>query len=172
MNKERWRWIPGYEGLYMVSDKGRVFSTPKITAPGSVLKQKTTVYGYKTVQLSRDGEVKDCRVHRLVALAFLKRRQDQNEVNHKNGNKADNSVENLEWCTQSENALHAFHVLGRKPSFTWKDKPRLFARVLTDDEVRAIRQDTRPSRVIGNIYGVSKTTILNIKSGKIYKEVM
>lgn len=172
--KEIWRWVIGYEGLYMVSSLGRVMSVPSAAIYGHVLAQseKPPGSGYMTVCLCKDNEKKYCRVHRLVAQAFISNTDRKPEVNHKNGNRSDNSVENLEWVTRSENELHAYRELGKKPNKPWEGKPRLFARKLTDEQVRAIRKDNRSSREIGLAYGVSKTTILSVKSGKIYSEVV
>lgn len=174
MDKELWQWVVGYEGLYMVSNMGNVMGVPKSTQMGHLIKPQNPSRhkGYVTVCLCKENKKKYFSVHRLVATAFIPNLDRKPEVNHKNGNRSDNRVENLEWVTRSENELHAYRVLGKEPSRNWKGKPRLFARKLTDDQVRAIRNDSRPSRQIGLEYGVSKTTILSIKEGKIYREVV
>ena len=171
MDSEVWRWVPGYEGLYLVSNKGRIFSTPKKTKPGRIMKQKTTKYGYKSICLCRDGETSDHRVHRLVASAFVKKTVNRNEVNHINGNRADNRAENLEWVTRSENEKHAYRVLGKKPTSFWSGKPRRFARRFSDEQVKEIRNSEYSSRLLASQFGVSNTTIKNIRNRKIYKEV-
>ena len=124
------------------------------------------------VCLCKNNVKKSWAVHRLVAEAFLKRGKDKTEVNHKNGIRSDNKAENLEWVTRSENEKHAYRVLGKTPNKPWEGKPRTFARKFTEDQIRAIRADERPNRVIGAEYGVSKTAIRDIKIGKNYAEVI
>jgi hypothetical protein len=168
---ERWLPIAGYEGLYEVSDMGNVRSIPRPSTAGGLLKQTHSHGGYMKVCLSKGNHVRTCAVHRLVASAFVDNPNHKPEVNHLNGDKSDNRAANLDWCTRSENEAHAFAVLGKKPNAPWKGKARRFARRFTDEQVRAIRKDSRPLRVIGMEYGVSKTAIRDIKAGKNYQEV-
>lgn len=168
---ERWRWVKGYEGLYLVSDMGRVLSTPKRGHCGELRTLKTNRYGYKVVSLYKDGRGREFKVHRLVARAFIANTNNKPDVNHKNGIKTDNRAENLEWVTPSENMRHRYRVLGAKPTRYWLNKPRRFARVFTDDQVRKIRSDPRSSRTMAKELGVSKATILAIKNRRIYREV-
>ena len=172
MSDERWRWVEGYEGLYMVSDKGRVMGTPKKTHYGHILAQKETSQGYMSVCLFKEGATKYFSVHRLVASAFISNPKSKREINHKDGDKKNNCVDNLEWVTRSENEKHAYGVLGKKPNRPWAGKPRKFARKFTDEQIRAIREDDRPMRVIGSELGVSKTAIRDIKTKKNYAEVL
>lgn len=169
---ERWRWIEGYEGLYMVSDHGRVMGTPKRTHYGHVLVLRKKRTGYVHVCLTKDGEKRYFAVHRLVARAFVSNPEHKPEVNHLNGIRSDNRAENLEWVTRSENEKHAFRVLGKAPNAPWKDRSRKFARAFTDAQARAIRDDERSDAELARSLGVSKTTIRNIRKRTIYKEVI
>lgn len=90
-----------------MSSKGRVKNIKR----NRLMKGYVGPNGYLTVILSKDGNIKNCYVHRLVAEAFIK----NDVVNHKNFNKLDNRVENLEWCSQKYNAMHAY-VNGRTPN--------------------------------------------------------
>lgn len=94
--------IPYGKGNYYISDKGEVFNSET----GLKLKNKAMKSGYEEIMLHNSGESKSFLIHRLVANAFLSGNGE--EVNHKNGIKNDNRVENLEWCTHGENLKHAF----------------------------------------------------------------
>lgn len=168
---ENWVSIDGYEGLYEVSDAGMVRSLKRTTTSGRVLSQRAGTGGYLNVCLCKNNRKKTFVVHRLVARAFLDNPEGKPEVNHKNGIRTDNRVENLEWVTRSENERHAYEVLGKSPQAYWKDKPRKFARRFTEEQVLAIRSDKRPYSQIAEDYGVSKTAIRDIKRKKNYREV-
>ena len=102
--EEIWKMIPGYEGLYMVSNLGRVKSLNyRHTGKEHILKQQI-INKYKTVCLSNGGYQKTLKVHRLVAMAFIPNPDNLPEVNHKDENKFNNCVENLEWCTAKYNS--------------------------------------------------------------------
>lgn len=114
---EVWKDIPGYEGLYQVSDLGRVRSlerwryNPKCKdgkqyVPEKILKAAERT-GYLVVAINKNGKRKSYSVHRLVAQAFIPNPENKRTVNHKDGNKKNNRVSNLEWNTDSENVNHA-----------------------------------------------------------------
>lgn len=113
---EIWRDIPGYEGIYQVSSTGIVRSLPRYETDrngkqyqrkGIILQPTLTTTGYYKVKLVKNGKRKDMKIHRLVAMAFLVNTYNKPHINHKDGNPLNNVVDNLEWCTQSENAQHA-----------------------------------------------------------------
>ena len=108
LNSEEWRDVRGYEGLYQVSNFGRVKSfyhnTPKI------IYQSLHSMGYWRVCLVKNGKRKDVSVHRLVAQAFLPNPDNKPQVDHLNGDKRDNRVENLEWVTRKENIQRAIQM--------------------------------------------------------------
>ena len=120
MKNEIWCPIVGYEGLYEISNHGRVKSLSRLDARGALrreklLKPRTVTDGYQQVLLHLDGKAKAFLVHRLVALAFLDNPAALPIINHKNGGRADNRADNLEWCTQLQNVRHSIEHLGRKP---------------------------------------------------------
>ena len=129
-------------------------------------------HGYYEVGLCSINQRRHCfKVHRLVALGFIPNPTGAKEVNHKNGDKADNSAGNLEWATRSENILHAFRT-GLKTSrhgelCSWAK--------LTAEDVRAIRQIGRGSRTLVSLamqFGVSAPTIRSIINRTIWKHAV
>jgi hypothetical protein len=115
---EEWKAIKGYEGIYEVSSYGRVRSLDRYVSTsikhnekrlvkGMYLKPHLKRNGYLSVDLKTPEKQKTVSVHRLVALAFIPLIEGKNVVNHKNLNKLDNRVENLEWVTAEENREHA-----------------------------------------------------------------
>lgn len=170
---EIWKVIPGFDGLYEASNLGRIRSKARIRRSGvplrgRVLKPTVSRGGYLQVALTNmDGIRKDMKVHRLVAMAFLSNPENKEQVNHKNGVRNDNRLENLEWCTCSENHRHAFDVLGKVASKPMLNKPAT-TRKLTREQVEAIKSDTRAQTAIARDYGVSQQTISNIKLGLFY----
>ena len=111
---EQWREIAGYEGIYSVSDQGRVRRDlgGGCTHKGRIVSCKAKAGRYPQVGLSKDGTVTVYRVHHLVATAFLGPCPDFCDgVNHKNGGKSDNRADNLEWSSHADNTRHAAEVL-------------------------------------------------------------
>lgn len=100
MNKELWRMIPGYEGLYMVSNFGRVKSLKR----NIILKERLAKEGYVRVVLYKHSKGKSYYIHRLVAQAFLENPNNYRCVNHKDENKRNNHADNLEYCTHKYNS--------------------------------------------------------------------
>lgn len=109
---EVWKKIPNTNGKYLVNKNGEVKSlckkNPRILVPCNGPR------GYKLVSIFENGEKKTRRVHRLVAEAFIPNPDNKPEVNHIDGDKGNNSVDNLEWATRSENEYHAYRCLGFK----------------------------------------------------------
>ena len=107
---EEWKDIEGYEGLYQVSNLGNVRALKFYHSRNNIHLLKPTVnkYGYCVVGLHKDKKVKQYRVHRLVAIAFLPNPDNLPYVNHIDCDKTNNSLTNLEWCTQSENVKHGY----------------------------------------------------------------
>lgn len=126
VREERWRPIVGFEGYYEVSNFGDIRSVDRIVPrdgirgdmarKGQVRKPHVTPKGYLRVQLTQGGESRNFQVHRLVAEAFIPNPENKPEVNHRNGNKRDNYIGNLEWATPSENQTHAYALGLKRPT--------------------------------------------------------
>ena len=117
---EIWKEIKGFEGLYSISNLGNIRSHYNGSTKLLVLKPKKN--GYVCAQLSRSGVITNVRVHRLVALEFIDNPENKQYVNHIDGVKDNNNVNNLEWATPSENDLHAYSKGLRVSPKVWSGK--------------------------------------------------
>ena len=107
---EIWKDIDGYEGLYQVSNLGRVKSLNyRRTGKEQNLKPRNNVLGYLKVILCKNGKTKPFTIHRLVAKAFLENPDNKSDVNHKDEDKTNNCVDNLEWMTRKDNINYGTH---------------------------------------------------------------
>jgi hypothetical protein len=163
--KEIWKDVPNYEGHYQVSNLGRVKSLK--SGKDKILKPKGNGRGYLQVGLRKEGERKFFLIHRLVMLLFVG--ESDLEVNHKNGIKADNRLENLEYCTRSENMTHAYSIGLKKVLKGEKN----YASKLTEIEVKMIKYEHKnmTQKEIANIYGVTDSMVGYIRSGKNWKHI-
>lgn len=157
---------------YEVSEYGDIYSLK--TGKRVLLKQQTDVDGYKVIGLYKEGICKRQKVHRLVADAFLDKVEGKDYVNHKDGNKWNNSKTNLEWCTRQENSKHASEngllVYDSKQKIG-KAKKRRF----TDEQITMIKKlyfsDKMSQRKIGEMFGCDPSVISEIVNEKIYKKI-
>ncbi len=149
MEKEAWKLVNGYENLYWVSDQGNVRSKKKI------LSLPSDGWGYVVIRLYRNRQAKSIKVHRLVAKAFIPNPEEKPQVNHINGIKTDNRVQNLEWCTSSENVHHAC-----KNGFN----PKAKLNELQVSIIRRLKSDM-PQREIANIFNINQKTVSRIQRG-------
>jgi len=120
MENEIWEDIDGYEGLYQISNLGRIKSLPrtitytvKMETKELIMKPSVSSSGYCGVNLKGIGKVKRLNVHRILAKTFINNKNKKKCVNHKDGNRLNNNLSNLEWVTHSENSKHAYRHNGR-----------------------------------------------------------
>ena len=175
---EIWKKIENYP-YYRISDKGRIkvidrevrVTNNKIAIrKEKVMVSVITKFGYKRVGLTNQGRKKLFYIHVLVAKAFIKNQRNKKQVNHKDGNKINNIVSNLEWVTPKENTEHAFknnltkgNNLGEKNYFS----------KLTEIDILNIRQRKNESKKkISVDYAVNTKTIYNILTKKTWKHII
>lgn len=168
-----WKDIPGYEGLYQVNLLGQVKRLG-----GSVgckndrlLKIRLSAGGYKSVALSKNSKPKETAIHRCLMLAFVGFPPTPlHEVNHKDGNKLNNDLSNLEWVTASENMKHAI-TTGLKKAKQGKNN---YAAKLTDCKVMEIRRRFAAGERHGNLgkeFGISANHVRDIAAGNKWKHL-
>ena len=158
---EEWRPVVGYEGLYEVSNTGQVRSLDKYDTKGRFLRGKTLkllecTNGYLMIGLNKNGIRKVYLVHRLVAEAFIERFDGLYEVNHKDENKKNNSVDNLEWCSKKYNNNYGTKIERQKRTMFnlgyWKegnnnkDRNRKYYYLHRDDILQKKREKYKNSK--------------------------
>lgn len=166
--KEIWKDVCGYEGVYQVSSMGRVKSligTEKIRQP--VFHRQ----GYLQLSLHKDGTKKLFLIHRLVALAFIPNLHDKPDVNHKDGNKSNNSVENLEWVNCSENNKHAYSTKLKKPLLGQDNVNAKLDEYKVKEIKNLLKEGNFTQRQIASMFGVYNTTISAINTQKTWSHI-
>lgn len=163
--EEIWKDIKDYEGLYQVSNAGKVKSLSHYTrnsvnggkrlTKGRILSSYKMPNGYLQVQLSRNETREKKYIHRLVAEMFLDNKENFSDVNHIDGNKDNNSVDNLEWCSHKDNQIHMV-----KSRLTKKAQPVICLETgITYSSLSEAERETTISR---------KSIIKSCKNGKQY----
>ena len=149
--KEKFILLP-FDTKYAISNFGNIINVKN----GNKLKTRINIHGYVEVQLSTDGIKKNYRIHRLVGLMFLENDLNKPYINHKDGNKLNNCVSNLEWCSAKENDEHA-----RTNNLKQQNKP-----------IKAISIETNETMVFESLsecaryFNTNKGTIHRVLSGK------
>lgn len=150
---ETWKDIPNYEGIYQVSNLGNVKSLKK----NITLKQFGDNYGYLQVILYKKYSRKTGKVHRLVGLAFIDNPEGKPQINHKDGNKHNNHVSNLEWMTNKENKKHAMDSGITKMHQNTRDAQKLHnGKIVIDIATGVYYEKVKDAAAV---YGVNPSTI-------------
>ncbi|HGO1484269.1 TPA: NUMOD4 domain-containing protein [Staphylococcus aureus] len=175
---EQWRPIKNYKGIYEISNLGNVKSLArtiikkdgkKQTFKERILNKRHNGYGYYQVGLNNKGKRIYFYIHRLVGEAFIDNPSNLSQINHVNGNKEDNSVNNLEWVSAKDNTIHSWKTgLSKGGENHGMSK-------LTNNEVLEIRKKylskNYSQRKLAKEYNVSQKTIYNIINKKQWKLV-
>ena len=172
-----WKDVKGYEGIYRISDYGVVESLDHKVIysngryriqKGRVLKQQKTYKGYMRICLTKGGVKFNTSVHRLISIAFIPNPLNKPQVNHKNGIKNDNKIENLEWCTNSENQIHAIknnlikHNVGEKHHMAKLSNAEVY-------NVRQLHKTGWTNKELAEDFNISQTAMSNILRKVTYK---
>lgn len=157
-NGEMWHNILGFEG-YWINKKGEILGRS-----GKIRKPNANMQGYMYVNLQHSEKTEVVYIHRLVAKYFVYNKDNKPEVNHIDGNKENNSFDNLEWVTRQENIRHAFET-GLMTSF--KGEENNFSK-LKNEEVIDIYNSSLSGVELAKKYNVSKSCIGNIRNGKTW----
>jgi hypothetical protein len=166
---ENWKDIPGWKGVYQISDHGRVKSFR--WNKEKILKIQSDRLGYQFIMLHVSAGVRDRRlIHRIVAQAFLSNPENKPEVNHKDLNKSNNHISNLEWNTRSENIRHSIenghHYI---PKGVEQPKAKI-----NDEIARDIKLELRNGKMpleISKTLNVPYCIVKDIKRGKTWRHV-
>lgn len=180
---EQWKQIDGFPD-YMVSDEGRIWTKTRIIKrpsgnylrKGIFMKGRDDTHGYLTVNVRNEKQIKNIKVHRVVAKTFLENPHNKREVNHINGIKTDNRKSNLEWMTSKENKIHAWNI----GLYTKQDRSKLSGEnnptsKFTENQVREIRriygQGGISQKALGKLYNTSQAQIYYIVNRITWKNI-
>ncbi len=173
-NKEEvWKDVEEYEGIYQISNLGRVKSLERTVKgyisltnlPERILKQNPDTRGYLMVRLYKNGIAKTKKVHRLVAKSFIPNSKNLATINHINGIKHDNRVENLEWMTYKENSIHAYKTGLNKSVLSNNGRSKL-----KETDVLEIMKlkSSYSQRKIAKMFSISRSVVKSIHDGKTW----
>ncbi|AXF52526.1 MAG: HNH endonuclease [Caudoviricetes sp.] len=168
MRRKISEFLPDVKDYYYIYDDGRVYSDYR----GGRFLKEVDRRGYSKVALYRNDKSRlDINVHRLVALAFIKNLdKTKTDINHKDGNKKNNNVSNLEWCNASENQIHA---INHKLRESWSGENNISAKLTKNDvrKVLKLKKDGWTHQKIADEIGCSKSNITKIVNGKIWSNI-
>ena len=167
--QEIWRTVKDYP-LYSVSNLGRL----KNNKTQKILKGGLDIYGYRIAILCNNGKRKSKTIHRLIAEAFIDNPDNKPQVNHINGDKSDNRLENLEWMTAGENTRDA-NRHGKGHQMNQNGEKNSMSSLTEQQVIEIIKETKKPNRrkdqKIADEYGVTRKTISNIRHNLTWKHI-
>jgi hypothetical protein len=171
---EIWKDIKGFEGIYQISNQGRIkaLAVRKLRGrffhnqPEKLLKYKISAKGYCVINLCNNGVKTYPTVHRLVAIHFIPNPENKPTVNHKDGNKLNNNDWNLEWSTQYEQIHHAM-----ENGLQDNRGEKAHLSKLTSEQVIEIKNSNKSRKELALQFNVGYTNIGKIKKGEIWKHI-
>lgn len=165
--KEIWKDIPEYEGLYQVSNLGRIKSLRR----NKLMSLNTGSIEYYQVKLTKNKVIRSYLLHRLVAITFIPNPSNLKEINHKDSNKLNNYIDNLEWVTSKQNTKHSYDS-GRKKPMRGELGP--LAKINNAQVVeirRLIKEGNLTQTKIGQMFGLKPSAISSIKKRQTWKDI-
>lgn len=166
MNKIIWKDIDNFIGLYKINNLGDIFSIKK----NKILKIDNSI-GYSRITLHKHGKSKKFLVHRLLAIAFILNNENKKCINHKDGNKLNNRLDNLEWCTYTENNQHAIDV-GLRAVKLGEESPHHKLNKKTVIEIRHQLDKGLSQRKIAKLFNISQSAVQMINVKKTWKHLL
>lgn len=180
LQKEIFKDVEGYEGILQVSNTGKVKKLKHTWFTGNknskrsideyIMKPRLNK-GYNVIDVSLNGVKKILKVHRLIAIAFIPNPENKKFINHKDLDRSNNDLENLEWCTSKENAIHARKNREFKKHFNHAKGESVATSKLTTEQVLQIRETNLSNKEIAVQYSVDPSTISRIKSNNYWKHI-
>ena len=158
--REEWKIVKGSQGIYEVSSFGRVKSHKQHKRTDEFMRGYLYEVGYKKVGLRLNNKSQYYFVHRLVALHFIPNPQDLPHINHKDGNKSNNQVSNLEWCDALYNNRYSRYILRRNPVGEKHGRAKL-----TNKQALEIVKSINSQNELSRKYGITQANIGKIKNG-------
>lgn len=183
MNKTEWKPVSGYEGIYEINQHGQVKSIARKRYCGHkdskpqmmkerMLTRSTDRLGYVRVKLSKNGKSQLKYIHRLLAEAFIENPKNKKEINHIDGDKQNNDLENLEWTTRSKNMKHAFKIgLHKARKGEENNKTKLTTKEVS--EIRELYESGKYTQTkLGKMFDVTTANINEIVNNRTWKGVI
>lgn len=167
--QEIWKQMPGHPE-YKISNFGNIKSFKIDRVNGKCIHPGDNGHGYKLIHLYENNHGERYYIHRLVASVFIQNNNNLPQINHKNGLKYDNRVNNLEWCTMSQNVKHSINVLGRK-ELHGEERPNSKLKQCQVKEIMEMLSLHIQQKLIAEKFNVSIRAISNIKTGDRWKHV-